>query len=304
MNTLDNINGEIFKNISLADFTWYKIGGKADILIYPKNIEDIQKIIEYSKQKNLPYFVIGDGANLLVHDNGYRGIVISLQQYFSSIDRRKNYLRVGSGTKMSDLIKYCENEGLKGFEQLSGIPGTVGGLLRMNAGTDNGLISDFLISVHGLDNDGEEFVLRKESIAFGYRSAPQLSDKIILEGEFQLQESSSEELRDIRCNLINTRFKKQPLQYPSCGSVFKRPEGNFAGRLIEASGLKGCRIGNAEVSSKHAGFIINRGNATSKDVFALMKKIRDEVNNQFGILLEPEVKFLGFSDVELSKIGK
>lgn len=298
----DNIFGDILINEYLGLHTWYKIGGPCDLFIYPKTNDDLVNLITLCNAYKKEFFIIGDGANILVSDAGYRGVVISLQRYFNRIKIEKTSVKAGAGVVMSDLILQCEDKGLKGFEYLSGIPGTLGGLLSMNAGTDNSVISDMLQSIEIIDEHGERRILKKEEISFGYRSAPQLENVIIVSAIFELVVSDPVYLKNVRVELIKKRKEKQPLQYPSCGSVFKRPKNNYAGKLIEDAGMKGYQIGGVKVSEKHAGFFVNIGNATAEDVINLIITTRNTIKEKYGISLQSEVKFLGFSDKQLSDI--
>lgn len=286
--------GDFLINEPLTNHTWYKIGGPVDFLVYPKNLIDLKNILSFCLTGQIPVYFLGLGANILVNDPGLRGVIIKLSGYFNFIEKSGDLLKVGAGTRLQDLIIFCEKNELGGLEYLSGIPGTVGGALIMNAGIDKGVISDVVEEVLCLDIDFNELNLKKSEISFGYRSAPELQDKIIFSCFLKFTHQDEEKLRKIRLEQLEKRRKTQPVEYPSCGSVFKRPPGYFAGKLIEDAGLKGFRKGDAMISDKHAGFIVNLGQAKAKDVKYLIDKIQDVVLEKFNVLLEPEVRFLGF----------
>jgi len=281
-------------NAVLKNYCWYRIGGEADLLVYPNNKEQLTELITVCLNTDTPYFIMGSGANILISDNGFRGVVIKLSKCFADIEKDGNIVSVGAGVQLDRLVLFCEEYGLAGMAELAGIPGTLGGALTMNAGTDKGVIGDFASEVDVIDTDLNCATLENARIGFGYRSAPLLQDKIICRSRLTLEEGNSITLKEIRLKQLQLRKERQPLNYPSCGSVFKRPPGDFAGRLIEAAGLKGFRYGNAQISDKHAGFIVNLGNARAEDVKYLMDKIQDDVYKKFNVKLEPEVRLLGF----------
>jgi len=283
---------KIIKNEPMKNHTSFKIGGPADEFCIAKNEEEIIELISYAKEKNIPYFVMGNGSNLLVSDKGIRGLVINLSGAFSEYEISGDVIKAKSGALLSTLAKAAQRESLTGMEFASGIPGTLGGAIYMNAGAYNGQMSDIVKSVTYLENG--EIKTLESGFGFGYRKSV-FADMgaIILEAELQLKKGNIDEIKEKTEDLKRRRTEKQPLNLPSAGSVFKRPEGHFAGRLIEAAGLKGYKIGGAAVSGKHAGFIVNTGGATASDVMSLIKHIQSEVKNKFGVELETEVKEVG-----------
>jgi len=294
-----SIEADFCENEPLARHNWYKTGGSADLLVYPHNQKSLKKLIALIKREKINFTIIGDGANLLVSDFGFRGIVIKLKRYFNQIKLKDLQLEAGAGALLDEIISFCVNKGLGGLEYLSGIPGTIGGALIMNAGTDNGVISDMLIHVRCIDEDNQFIQIGNKDITFAYRSAPELKDKVILSACFELKKNSVKALKKIRDDRLICRRNNQPLEFPSCGSVFKRPVGHYASKLIDELGLKGYRYKNAMVSKKHAGFIVNLGGATSSDILRVMKEVQKRVYEEVGIKLEPEVKFIGFTAQEI-----
>lgn len=282
------------ENQYLSQHTWYRIGGPADFLVFPSNKECLRVIVRFCNEEKIPYFILGLGANVLVSDSGFRGIVLKLTDGFREIRSEGEVIDTEAGVNLQDLILYCEKWSLSGLEYLSGIPGTIGGALIMNAGTDQAVIGDVITEVSGITAQGDDFSIGGDEIGFAYRSAPLLQDKIILSCRLKMHRESARKLREVRLQQMEYRQQKQPVEYPSCGSVFMRPPGDYAGRLIERAGLKGLRRGDAMVSEKHAGFIINLGKASAADVRFLIDEIQRIVQAEYGILLRPEVRFLGF----------
>lgn len=283
---------EIIKNEPMNKHTSFKIGGAADEFCSAKSEEEIIWLINYAASKNIPYFVMGNGSNILVSDKGIRGLVINLSGAFSDYEIIGDIIRAKSGALLSTLAKAAQNSGLSGMEFASGIPGTLGGAVYMNAGAYGGQMSDIVKSVTYLE--GGKIKKAEAEFGFGYRKS-KFSDigAIILEAELQLENGNVDEIKAKTEDLKRRRTEKQPLNFPSAGSVFKRPDGYFAGKLIEDAGLKGFKIGGAAVSEKHAGFIINQGGATANDVMALIKHIKRVVKEKFGVELETEVKEVG-----------
>ncbi len=287
---------EIRKKEKLAPYTTYGIGGEADYFVLPDSVSQLSSLLTILNKSGVPVFVIGKGSNILVSDKGFRGVVISLEKCSGDLFlRSNNQILADAGLRLSDLVDFAEEHEIKGFDFLAGIPGTVGGALIMNAGAFGGEIGEKVQSVQVLNSLGEIEELFPATINFGYRSAPGFQDKIILsallEGEWT--PGKGEILKINKQEYLKKRKMKQPLEYGSCGSVFKRPPGNYAGTLIELAGCKGMSEGDAEVSFKHANFIINKGNAAAEDVFKLIVKVRHKVYKMFGIELQTEVKFIG-----------
>ena len=245
--------------------TTFRIGGPADCFLLPSSQEELQEIIKICSDEKLPYFILGNGSNLLVSDAGYRGVIIQLYRNYGEITAEGNMIRAKAGALLSQIAAAAKNASLTGFEFAGGIPGTLGGAVVMNAGAYGGEMKDILKEVTVMTEQGEQEVIKA-----------------------RMKE------------LTEQRVSKQPLEYPSAGSTFKRPEGYFAGKLIMDAGLCGYQTGGAQVSEKHCGFVINKGNATATDVCRLIKDVQDKVKEQFGVTLEPEVKFLGdFEDTDL-----
>lgn len=290
----EDFKGEFSLNEPLKNHTWYKIGGPADVIAYPKNIDDLKLIINFCKQKNTPYYIIGEGANLLVSDFGFRGVIIKLNRFFNSFQIKDMIIIADAGVSFNDLILYCEEKNLGGLEYLSGIPGSVGGMLMMNAGTSKGEIGEILEKVCYLDENLNVSILDKTQITFDYRYVKEFQDKILLTCELKVREDDGNRLKKLRLAQLQMRAAKQPLEYPSCGSVFKRPENHYVGKMVEDLHLKGFIYGDAMISEKHGGFIVNKGNASANDIMYIIRKVQDEVYKHFQVRLEPEVKFLGF----------
>jgi len=269
--------------------TSFKIGGPADIFVRPSTADELSKICEL----NIPITIIGDGTNILVSDAGIRGVVVSTINMCEIRKIDENRYFVQAGVKLSKLAEYAYNDGLTGLEFASGIPGTVGGAVYMNAGAFENEVGNFIESVTLFD--GSISVKNREEMQFSYRhSVVQDSKACILDCVFSLKQGNKDEIRGKMNELNKIRREKQPLNQASAGSTFKRPNGKFAGVLIENCGLKGYKIGNAAVSDLHAGFIINIGNATAEDVMCLIKHVQNEVFSAYGVKLEPEVRFMGF----------
>ena len=286
-----------FKNISfnedLKKHLHTKMGGKADYYIEPFTYLELQDIINIFKHDKIPIIVIGSGANLIVRDGGVRGLVISLKN-FNNIKVNGDEILAGSGTSLIKTTYIALQHNLTGFEFASGIPGTIGGAVFMNAGAYGGEIKDVLESVIVLDKNLNIIQRKAEDLNIGYRYTNiEENGDIILEAKFKLSKGKHDEIKAKMDELSISRQSKQPLDYPSCGSVFKRPPGMFAGKLIQDCGLQGFRIGGAEVSRKHANFILNVDNATSTDYLAVMNHVQNTVLEKFGVWLEPEVKIIG-----------
>ena len=254
----------------------------------------MQEIVEICKEEKLPYFVLGNGSNLLVSDKGYRGVVIQLWKNFSDITVKDCCIQAKAGALLSKVAAEALEAGLTGMEFASGIPGTIGGAAFMNAGAYGGEMKDIIKSVKVLDTQGEVRILPKEELKMGYRtSIVKEKGYTVLSVELELAKGNQEEIRNTMEDLKERRTSKQPLEMPSAGSTFKRPEGYFAGKLIMDSGLRGFSVGGAQVSEKHCGFVVNKGGATAMDVLNLIREVQRRVKEQFGVELETEVRFLG-----------
>jgi UDP-N-acetylmuramate dehydrogenase len=273
--------------------TYTETGGTADVFIKPKHIQDLQIITEYAQSNDIPLTVLGNGSNVLVRDKGLRGIVIALE-HFQTIAVEGTQIIAGSGAKIIDVSRTALDHHLTGLEFACGIPGSVGGALVMNAGAYGGETSTVLKKATVLSYSGELIFLAEKDFHFGYRkSVFTEKDYIILEAVFELELGEYAKIKEAMDTFTALRESKQPLEYPSCGSVFKRPTGYFAGKLIQDSGLQGTRIGGAEISKKHAGFIVNVDGASSTDYLNLIQYAQDKVREKFGIELETEVKIIG-----------
>lgn len=278
----------------MSRHTTFRIGGPADYFLIPETVHEIREILKICREENLPYFILGNGSNLLVSDKGYRGVIIQLYRNISRVSVEGTCIRAQAGALLSAIAAAAKNASLTGFEFAGGIPGTLGGAVVMNAGAYGGEMKDVLSEVTVLDKNGEILTLSSGELKMGYRtSIVKSAEYLVLEASISLKEGNQEEIRDRMKELTEQRTSKQPLEYPSAGSTFKRPEGYFAGKLIMDCGLRGYCVGGAQVSEKHCGFVINTGNATAEDVRILMKNVFDMVYEKFGVILEPEVKFLG-----------
>ena len=286
--------GVIKSHESLKDHVFTKMGGQADILAIPTTYEEIQNIVTYSYQNEVPLTVLGNGSNVIIRDGGVRGIVLQTSGLCEMGLKSDHRLFAQCGAKIIEVSRYALEKELTGLEFACGIPGTVGGALYMNAGAYGGEISHVLHSAIVLKKDGEILTMQGEMLQWGYRKSIFSSGEyIVLEALFEMKPGVYAEIKSSMDELTELRESKQPLEYPSCGSVFKRPPGRFAGQLIQESGLQGTRIGGAEVSRKHAGFIVNANDATATDYIGLIHHVRNTVKDKFGIELETEVEIIG-----------
>lgn len=278
----------------LKNHTTFKIGGNCIALIEPREVSDIVETIKICRENSIKFFVIGNGSNLLFPDEGYNGVIIKLKGEFSTIQVEGEYLIVNSGAKLSEVYTVAYENSLTGFEFASGIPGTIGGAIYMNAGAYGGEMKDIVESVQVLDLDNFELrELKNEELEFSYRkSIIQRKNYIVTTIKLKLQKGNKEEINAVYEDLRERRNSKQPLNFGSAGSTFKRPEGHFASKLIEDAGLKGYHINDAWVSEKHSGFIVNKGNASFKEVMELIEYVQNVVFEKFGVKLETEVRIL------------
>lgn len=278
----------------MARHTTFRIGGPADYFVELGSIEQIRAAIQVCREENLPWFVLGRGSNLLVSDKGYRGVILSIYKDFQKTEIQGETVTVQAGVLLTTLSGKVLDASLTGLEFASGIPGTIGGAVVMNAGAYGGEMKDIVRKVTVLDQDGEVRTLTCGEMQFGYRtSLAKKKGYIVLGAELTLKQGEKEKIREEMQTLKAKRIEKQPLEFPSAGSTFKRPEGYFAGKLIMDAGLRGAAVGGAQVSEKHCGFVVNTGNATAADVRELMRQVQGKVQEQFGVHLEPEVRFLG-----------
>ena len=285
---------QILLNESMKKHTSFRIGGPADIMVVPHDTEQVKTAIEIFKAHNIPYFIMGRGSNLLVRDKGIRGGVIKLADGFSKAKVTDRQIQAQAGILLSSLSNLALRAELTGLEFASGIPGTLGGAVAMNAGACGGEIKDVIEKVIVLDENQKVLSFTNSEMNFGYRkSIVQNTKMIVLEVYMTLEKGNYQESKEKIKELTKRRREKQPLNYPSAGSTFKRPVGYYAGKLIQDSGLKGMRVGNAQISELHSGFIINMGDATAEDVIKLIEKVKTRVYDRFGVNLEPELKIIG-----------
>lgn len=274
--------------------TTFRVGGPAEVFVTVENREQLEKIIKYLNLVERPYFILGNGSNLLVGDKGYRGVIIRLGGEFTRLTVEGTLLTAGASVLLSAAARAAMENGLTGMEFASGIPGSVGGGVKMNAGAYDGEMRNIVESVQVMYKDGSILDLDNETMEFGYRnSVIKNRPYVVLQVSMRLREGGKEEILARMNELTARRKEKQPLEYASAGSTFKRPEGHFAGRLIMDSGLRGARIGGARVSEKHCGFVINDGTAVAADIAELIQEVIETVKEKFGVTLEPEVIFLG-----------
>ena len=284
---------QILENEPMSRHTTFRVGGSADVLFLPESEEQLLQALSIAREAGVPCVVIGNGSNLVVKDGGIRGLVIALGEGMAAIARAGETLTAWAGASLARVSAYAQASGLSGLEFASGIPGTLGGGCTMNAGAYGGQLSDVLVEARVL-LDGEVRTLTVEEMQMGYRtSLPLRRGGIVISARFALTPDDPEAIAARMRELNARRRDKQPLNYPSAGSTFKRPEGYFAGALIEQAGLKGKRVGGAQVSEKHAGFIVNTGGATAADILTLIGTVQDEVADRFGVRLETEVRILG-----------
>ena len=274
------------------NFTTYRAGGAAEVLIKPGSVADLVWLGGWCRQRGLPLRALGRGSNVLVSDKGLAGVTVLTERLYALL-YSGNSIKVQAGALWDNFVHASAQQGLGGVQKTSGIPGSVGGALRMNAGAFGQEVFDRLVSIEALDPSGKTVELPKSAIPHGYRRVEGLDGLILLSAVFELESGPPDVLLLERCNVLTLRAEQQPLDSPSAGSVFKRPEGDHASRLIDAAGLKGLRIGGAQVSPKHAGFIVNTNGATASDIYSLMQKVRCEVKARMGVELELEQVLLG-----------
>lgn len=281
-------------NELLSEYTTFKIGGAADYIVEPENAEQIADIIRLCKEYDIPYFILGNGSNILASDEGFHGMIIHILSAMSKITVEGNNIIAQAGASLIKTARTARDNGLKGMEFASGIPGTVGGAVYMNAGAYGGEMKQIVSSVRALDTQGRIYDMSCEAMDFSYRhSIAETNELIITEVTFRLEKGDVSEIDNEMKRLLETRRNKQPLEYPSAGSTFKRPEGYFAGKLIMDAGLRGYSVGDAQISEKHCGFVINKGAATANNVMELVNNVKIKVYEQSGVNLEMEIKTLG-----------
>jgi len=290
------VRGEVLYREPLSKYTSFRIGGPAEWMVFPADLEDLQRVIGYANKQGMKFFILGGGSNLLVADEGVSGIVFNLSKGFNYAHFDGTTVVVGAGYSLPRLVAGAVARGLTGLECAAGVPGTVGGAVRMNAGTRETGIGDVITLLKLVREDGALGTLKREDLNFQYRESHLPPDSVVLEVTLALERGDPKAIRaDIHKRLM-ARKATQPLSYPNAGSIFKNPPGDYAARLIEKAGLKGTRIGGAEISRQHANFIINKGAARAEEVMALIKIARQKVLEETGIKLELEVKLWGLSD--------
>lgn len=286
--------GNVFAGKNLKEYTTFKVGGPAKALVSVNDTEELKQVMQYLWDNHIPYFVIGNGSNLLVSDKGYDGVVIKLSGDFLELSSKEEEITAGAGVILSKVCTLARDKALSGLEFAYGIPGTVGGAMVMNAGAYDGEMSFVVKSVEMLDASGKVITYSCKDMNFGYRDSVCKHEKlIVLKTVFSLKAKEKNEIQEKMNDFMEKRRSKQPLEFPSAGSTFKRPEGYFAGKLIMDAGLAGKRVGGASVSTKHCGFVINDKNGSAEDIDTLMKEVTDTVYEKFGVKLEPEVIRIG-----------
>lgn len=295
-NKLTNIIGKdsILVDEPMSRHTTFRVGGPADFFVTPKAKEEVRDVIRICKEAGMPYYIIGNGSNLLVSDAGYRGVIVQIYKEMNEVKVEGDLVKAQAGALLSGIAAKALAAELTGFEFASGIPGTIGGACVMNAGAYGGEMKDVLESVTVLTGEGKIIELGRNELELGYRTSV-IAKKgyIVLGAVLKLERGDGEKIKTYMDELKEKRVTKQPLEYPSAGSTFKRPEGYFAGKLIEDAGLRGFQVGGAQVSEKHCGFVINRDHAAAADIMELMRQVQIRVKENSGVDLEPEVKRLG-----------
>ncbi|MDO4546188.1 MAG: UDP-N-acetylmuramate dehydrogenase [Bacillota bacterium] len=293
---MDELGQKIIEeNASMADHTSFKTGGNAALLLTPQTIEDLKKGLQILTEENCPHMVLGNGSNILVRDGGYEGVILKIGDAFDFVKQEEDCLICGASTLLSVVAKAALKASLTGLEFASGIPGSMGGAVFMNAGAYDGELKQVLKEARLISKDGSrEFSMTAAELVMGYRHTRlHETGDVVIEAVLQLEKGDKEAIRSRMAELAARRNEKQPVTFPSAGSFFKRPEGYFAGKLIQDAGLKGLSVGGAQVSELHSGFIINTGGATATDILQLMEIVRATVLDRFGVKLEPEVRIIG-----------
>jgi UDP-N-acetylmuramate dehydrogenase len=298
---IDTIRGRVLKNEPMSGHTSFAIGGPTDYLVYPEDREDLTALLRWIRKRRLPSFVLGGGTNLLVRDGGFRGVIISLRR-LQKVALEREYRSIGgafavisaeAGALLAQALALAAEEGLTGLEFAAGIPGTIGGAVCMNAGTSAGEMGDIVESVTLLSPEGTLVAKERDEMGFGYRTSSVPDGHVVLEARMALRRDDKEKIRDRIRELLETRKQLQPAGLPNAGSMFKNPQEESAGKLIEEAGLKGRKVGGARVSDKHANFIVNAGRATARDVLQLMELVKKTVLEERGVRLEPEIRVIG-----------
>ncbi|MDD7113697.1 MAG: UDP-N-acetylmuramate dehydrogenase [Lachnospiraceae bacterium] len=289
--------GKVLTEEPMSRHTSFQIGGPADLFVQPATGEEVREAIRLAKKVQVPFFVVGNGSNLLVSDDGFRGMILQIGRNLQEITVEGNEIHAEAGALLSRVARTALEHGLTGMEFAAGIPGSLGGAVAMNAGAYGGEMKDILTEVEVLTPEGERKVLTLDELELAYRhSCIFEKNYIVLSAHLHLGEGDKDAIRNRMDELARARREKQPLEFPSAGSTFKRPEGYFAGKLIQDAGLKGYTVGGAQVSEKHSGFVVNCGGATAEEVLFLIRQVQKKVKDQFGVTMEPEVRMVGFTD--------
>lgn len=284
----------VCKDEPMKKHTTFRVGGPADYFVTPADEGELSGVVKLCREMQMPYYIVGNGSNLLVGDKGFRGVVIQIFKAMNAMRREGAEITAQAGCSLAQIANAALDAALTGFEFAAGIPGTLGGAVVMNAGAYGGEMKDVLVSAKVLTDEGEIRTLSNEELELGYRtSVVAKKGYVVIEATLQLTEGEQTAIKARMEELRQQRVSKQPLEYPSAGSTFKRPEGHFAGKLIQDAGLKGFTVGGAQVSEKHSGFVINTGDATAADVAELMRQVIEKVKEETGITMEPEVKRIG-----------
>lgn len=282
-------------NENMSKHTTFRIGGAAEYFVAPRTTEGVVGTLKLCREQQIPFYVIGNGSNILVSDEGVSGVILQIGNGLSDMNFQEGRLVVQAGTMLTKAANLAARQGYTGMEFAVGIPGTVGGAIAMNAGAYGGEIKDVIVSATVLTKEGKLLTLTRGELELGYRSSRIAREQyVVLEAEFCLEPGNAEEIKAACEKNMKARMEKQPLEYPSAGSTFKRPKGYFAGKLIMDAGLRGFQVGDAQVSEKHCGFLINRGKATAEDMQKLIQQVQTRVQETYGVTLEPEVKMIGF----------
>jgi len=299
------VNSKILFDEPLKKHTTFGVGGLASIFIYPSSIDDLKKILKYSFKNNIKIFFMGSGSNMLISDDGFNGIVICLRKSFKNFDYNDSFETIaGTGVMLGQMVRTLTKNSVKGLESLIGVPGTLGGALIMNAGAYGSEISNYLVSIKCITLEGNEKIYMKEDLEFSYRYSNIPKNEVVVEAKFQFKTGDINEIKINKDKASQSRRNNQPLQYRSAGSIFKNPKsGMAAGYLIDQARLKGLKKGDAEISTKHANFIINHGSATSENILDLIKIIKSEVYNKFKVNLDLEVKLMGFKKEQIEELA-
>lgn len=287
--------GTFLEQEPMSRHTSFKIGGPADMFVQPASAEELWRVLGVAREERVPFFVIGNGSNLLVSDEGFRGMIIHTGGNLKEISVEDTIIHAQAGAKLSAVARAALDHGLTGLEFAAGIPGSLGGAVSMNAGAYGGEMKDILLDVEVITEEGERRVVPAEDMDLSYRHSVVFDRHyVVVSARMKLMPGDPEQIKARMDELALARKEKQPLEYPSAGSTFKRPEGYFAGKLIQDAGLKGYTVGGAQVSEKHSGFVVNKGNATAEEVLFLIRQVQKKVKQQFDVDLEPEVRMLGF----------